>query len=384
MYKGLALKLNKELIHSVILSIILFLCVKQSYNGSSYGLLDVAMVFISIFLTAKVVSSKLNSDFVVYVVLIQVFLGILTITAFKMVDSSWVNIYRSLIYSLILYLYVYNHVTYRYANVIILTCILLSLFNLKVLLDSWGGGFTHHNYELAYYNLNNMGFMSVLMLCCSLYFFSCSNKFKSNSSLNLFLFFISLLLIIISFSRANYLLMFFILFYSAIFIFKPRQSILFLLIFLLFFMLLTTFRIESGFTEGFNFLEKKSTVDSVYNIIYGRFDDVIFNPIESYFKNRHIIEVTLGGNPIPSHSLIVTYMLSFGVFSMLLYIYLNYRMMFIGVKQDPSNKIASLMIFILFLNDASTNASTYVFFIKFLPISIFAISRHSTEKIVYK
>lgn len=370
---------KREFLHSFVLSIILFLCVRQSYDGTSYGLLDLIIIFIAFFLIIKAANSKLKTDLIINVLIFQVILALLTITVFRLTDSSWFNIYRSLTYSLIIYTYVYNYITYKYSNVIILTCILLSFFNLNVLVDGWERGFIHYSLDLAYYNLNNIGFMSLLMLCCSLCFYFSSLKSRITFLLTSMLSMLSILIILLSFSRSNYLLMLLVILYAGIFVFKVRQLIIFVILISFFVVFISTYWIESNFIDGFYFLEKKATVDTVSNIIYGRFNDVIFKPIKSYFDNRYFLAFILGGEPVPAHSLIVTYMTSFGIISMFFYLYLNYRMVFMGSKLDFSSKIASLMIFILFLNDASTNTSTYILFMKLLPISIFAINRNNIK-----
>ncbi|NQZ79922.1 MAG: hypothetical protein HRT52_02785 [Colwellia sp.] len=140
--------------------------------------------------------------------------------------------------------------------------------------------------------------------------------------------------------------------------------------------------IESDvFNYGLSFLDKKINVAAPEDIFLGRLYDVAIMPVVNYLQERNFILIFLGGSLIPEHSLLITHVTCFGLFSMILYLLVTFQTIKHIKHQNKVIKLASLLMLVVFINDSSTNASTYLAFIKLIPFAFFGlIIRENNEK----
>ena len=104
-------------------------------------------------------------------------------------------------------------------------------------------------------------------------------------------------------------------------------------------------------------------------------------PVVNYLQERNFILIFLGGSLIPEHSLLITHVTCFGLLSMILYLLVTFQTIKHIKHQNKVIKLASLLMLVVFINDSSTNASTYLAFIKLIPIAFFGlIIRENNEK----
>lgn len=344
--------------------------VYQSYKGLSYGPLDMLMLLIAIYLILKTASKSLLLDKLGGTLILISIMGVITLVAYGITESSWYNIYRSILYSAVTYVGIINLDRALNKNSLLFSMVLISLFHLWLMLSNWGGGFSHFNLEQSYFNLNNIGILSLIIflfsvsICCE-----CDNiNYLIIASIVL-----SVTCVVMSFSRANYLL----LLLSLMFIFWKSSryngggwlflSALFFTPFLYF------IKNISALEGGFAFLEKKVTVGTPFEIIKDRWLDVVYEPFDRYLEGREAINIFFGGAVFPEHSLIVTFVTCFGLFSMFLYMRSVFIMSSYISSQKMSLSILSLLSIVVFLNDASTNASSYVLPIKLIPFLAFGV-----------
>ncbi len=77
---------------------------------------------------------------------------------------------------------------------------------------------------------------------------------------------------------------------------------------------------------------------------------------------------------MPDHSLIITHVTCFGFFSMFLYLFVTYNTIKHIKHKNKAIKLASVLMLVVFFNDSSTNASTYLAFVKLVPLAFFGLT----------
>lgn len=342
----------------------------QYYMVLSSGPLDILMLLFFLKIVTLFFRGALRLDKISILYIFTVFLGISTFFIFHITEFSWLNIFRSNLYACIVYVYIIN-LRGRFSlssYVLILTAINLCL--LWLIFDFWRGGFSHYSLDSSYFNLNNIGFLSLMIFLSAIAIYQ---KIEVSNFIVLTCISSSLIVIFLSFSRANYLLLFISLLILAFKVFKGRNRLFFFAFLLSTAPLLIYLSDNEKISSGLKFLEAKAKAGTPLEMFLSRWDFIIFQPLIEYFENRNMLEMFFGGSVLPEHSLALTFFTCFGFISFSVYLYLN-ALMFRGLFTKNTLKVASsLMILVLFINDASTNASSYVLLIKFVPIITYGL-----------
>jgi len=290
---------------------------------------------------------------------------------FKITQTSWINLFRSNLFALIIYTYVINNRERITINSLKYPLLVINLLNYWVLFTNWSSGFTHHSLESSYFNLNNIGFISLLIMLMSIIMVLKEARLSYWNYGNIAL---SFILVILSFSRSNYLLLAFTVIFIIIFIFNLKNNVKFLLIGTCLFSLLLPQITDSDILSfGFSFLDKKVNVGTPNEIFLGRLNDIAIHPIESYLADKPLIYLFFGGKLIPEHSLLITHLTCFGILSMFIYLQITFNTIKQITHKDASIKLVALLMLLLFLNDSSTNASTYIAFVKLIPFAFYGL-----------
>ena len=358
-------------LHNIVIFLLPILCVFQSYLSLPAGPLDLIFVGLLVVLVRRFVSGVIEIDTLSILLMLIVVLALATMFVFKISQTSWINVFRSLLYAMTIYMYVFNYRNRIDVNVLTIPFILINFFNIWVLLTTWSTGFTHHSTESGYFNLNNIGFMSLIILIMS---FTMSLKNTPYRLVHWGTAGLSAMLVVMSFSRSNYLLLTCVTLFIVLFILdlKGRASFfslgLVVIIFLIF---------KGGDSEilnyGLSFLDKKVNVGTAEDILLDRIYNVAIHPIDVYLEDKPFFYLFLGGGLIPDHSLIITHVTCFGFFSMFLYVLVTFNTIKHITHRNKSIKLASILMLVIFFNDSSTNASTYLAFVKLVPLAFFGI-----------
>lgn len=371
--------MNKYKLSNFIIFILPILCIFQSYMGMTSGLLELIFLWVLALLIGRFINGTIIIDQLSIFLILIVVISLITMFVFKITQTSWINVFRSNLFAMAIYLYVINYKSHINITIFKYPFLMVNLFNIWVLTTTWSSGFTHHSVELSYFNLNNIGIISLLIMIMSLTLYVKNVSYRLTHSFNIIL---SFLLVILSFSRSNYVLLICVVLFILLFILDLKGRAKFLALVSLIFLFFLFEGIESDvFNYGLSFLDKKINVAAPEDIFLGRLYDVAIMPVVNYLQERNFILIFLGGSLIPEHSLLITHVTCFGLFSMILYLLVTFQTIKHIKHQNKVIKLASLLMLVVFINDSSTNASTYLAFIKLIPFAFFGlIIRENNEK----
>jgi hypothetical protein len=339
--------------------------------GVTAGILDIIFLFIIFLLFRRFTSGTLIVDNIAILLILIVFFALLTMLAFRVTQTSWINIFRSNLFAMGIYTFALNYRKHIQVSTFKYPFVLINIFNLWVLFSNWSTGFTHHSLESSYFNLNNIGIISLLIMIMSLTLLIKDHRYKFVHLTNLAL---SCTLVILSFSRSNYLMLIVVVTFSLIFILdlKGRANFIVLVGALITFLFFQGFESDI-FNYGLSFLDKKVNAGTTESILSGRLHDVAILPIERYLQDRPFFYIFLGGSLLPEHSLLVTHITCFGLISLVIYLMLTFSTTKCITNNNKAIKLVSLLMLVLFINDSSTNASSYILFVKLVPLTFFCL-----------
>lgn len=370
--------MNINRLHDLTLFIIPIICIFQAYSGITAGPLDIVFLLIITALCRRFASGSLVIDRLGILLFMIILFAMLTMFTFRITQTSWINVFRSNLFTFAIYLYAINYREKININVLKYPFLAINLFNIWVLLNTWAQGFIHHSLESSYFNLNNIGIISLLVLIMTIVLQLRTKKLDLISLAGVI---ISTSLVILSFSRANYLMLSMVAIFLALFVFNFKKNIKF---FVFVGIALLTFLSQDIGTNilnyGFAFLDQKVNVGTPAEIFLGRFNNIAIKPIEHYMLNKGPVFILLGGSLVPEHSLLITHITCFGLFSMILYLFATINTVKGIINISNSIKLVSLMMLLLFINDSSTNASTYIAFVKLMPFAFLGLIRGETNE----
>ena len=207
--------MNKYKLSNFIIFILPILCIFQSYMGMTSGLLELIFLWVLALLIGRFINGTIIIDQLSIFLILIVVISLITMFVFKITQTSWINVFRSNLFAMAIYLYVINYKSHINITIFKYPFLMVNLFNIWVLTTTWSSGFTHHSVELSYFNLNNIGIISLLIMIMSLTLYVKDVSYKLTHSFNIIL---SFLLVILSFSRSNYVLLICVVLFILLFI----------------------------------------------------------------------------------------------------------------------------------------------------------------------
>ncbi len=373
--------MKKNNLHDTALASIPIICIFQAYYGITAGLLDLLCLLIMITLTRRFVGKTLVVDKLAMLLLLIVIFAFFTLFVFKITQTSWINVFRSNLFVLVVYLYAINYRDSFNIYILRYPFLAINLFNLWVLFTTWSTGFTHFSTDISYFNLNNIGMISLIVFLSSMIIelrFNEKSGFKLIGMANIIL---AAGMVMLSFSRANYLMMFISIVFLMFFVFSSKSNLKFIFALLAGLPIIFYQDINSSILSyGFSFLDEKVNVATPTEIFSGRIYDIAIEPLERYIEAKGFLFMFLGGSLLPEHSLLVTHITCFGLFSMIFYVLASINTFKDITSKSSTIKLTALMMLLLFLNDSSTNASTYIAFVKLIPFTMLGLMRGNNDE----
>lgn len=363
----------------------------------SYG--DFSASIVLIFFLNDLFSSRLIiNKFAKFWFYFIFFLFLTSLFNFTSFDGKFLNIFKTNIFSLIIFIYVYsllkkNKLSYK--NILFGTYILAAIFLIKTwpeMQKAWllsDNNFTNVNIFDSSLNLNTWGFVLVLFLVFSLYFYS-RNIYKNISiSVSLLL----LIFIFFSYSRTAYGLSAFIISFTLLYVNKvslKKIIPLFVLVALIYLfkeqLNFFNFKVSNAAIE---FIEKKGN-SSGSDLVNTRFYIINIKPLEDAFKELNVFQFFVGDglsvqHSFVSHNLIVTGLIGFIIYLKRFKYTLFYALE--GIKKSysvVSAKFILLLLIVILTSDFLTNVSSFLPFAAYLASVIFALLFAEIDKVKIK
>lgn len=303
-------------------------------------------------------------------------------------EGRFMNIFKTNIFSLIYFVYVYSIITTKKSQ---LKYIIYGLPTLAILFlvktwpemqKAWANSssdFTNVEIFESSLNLNTWGYILVLFFIFSMYCWIS----KIYSKLSIAFSFLFLVFLFFSYSRTAYTLIGFILFWVIFYVNKtnvkrlilPAASIVLLFIFkdsLNIF----NFQVTDAALE---FYEKKSSTYSD-DLVDTRFYLINIVPIYESFSEFNFFQMLFGDGVSIQHSFISHNLIVFGIVGLFLYLkrfIITIKYCFKTIKKNKNNVIASkfiiLILVVILINDFVTNVSNFLPFASYLSSVILAL-----------